>query len=179
MSRLIGVFTRRATDFLALLGAVGVVAMLVHITTYVITRHLFSAPVPATVEIVSYYYMILIAFLPIAWAERRGDMITVEIFGQFFKGPVRKINAVFVALVTAAAYGALTYTTWLMAMRAFESKTFVISLQTAVPIWPGYFILPIAFGLAAIVTILKLYLILVDAEPEPEESVSPEEEFRE
>lgn len=178
MTTLIGTFTRRATDLFAMLGAVGVVAMLVHITTYVVTRHLFAAPVPATVEIVSYYYMVLIAFLPVAWAERRGEMISVEVFAHFFKGPWQKIDAVFVALVTAGAYMALTYTTWLMAMRAFDSKTFVISLKIAVPVWPGYFALPAAFGLAAIVTLLRLYLILAGSGPETGKPAAPQEEFR-
>lgn len=164
MTRLIGEVTRRATGLFALLGAIGIAAMLIHITAYVISRHVLSAPIPATVEIVSYYYMVLIAFLPIAWAERRGDMIAVEVFAGLFRGPLKKINQIFVGLVTAAAYGALTYTTWLMAMRAFNSKSFVISLKVAVPVWPGYFILPIAFGLAMIVVLLRLYLIAVDAE---------------
>jgi TRAP-type C4-dicarboxylate transport system permease small subunit len=145
----------RVTDGLALLGAVGVVAMLVHITAYVILRQAFHMPVPATVEIVSYYYMILIAFLPIAWAERRGDMISIEIFAPLMKGRIGRINEIFVALVTGAVYLTLTYTTWLVAMREFATRSFVISLSVAIPVWPSYFVLPIAFGLAAIVTLYR------------------------
>ena len=138
---------------LALLGAVGVAAMLVHVTAYVVMRHLMSSPVPATVEIVSYYYMVLVAFLPIAWAERRGDMISVEVFEPLFPGWMNRWNGTFVALVTCGAYVALTYTTWLVAMREFEARSFVISLSTAIPTWPSYFILPAAFALAALVSL--------------------------
>jgi TRAP-type C4-dicarboxylate transport system permease small subunit len=145
----------RISDGLALLGAVGVVAMLVHITAYVIMRQFSHAPVPATVEIVSYYYMVLIAFLPIAWAERRGEMISIEIFAHLMTGRIGRINEVFVALVTAGVYVMLTYTTWLVAMREFSARSFVISLSVVIPVWPGYFVLPIGFALAAVVTLYR------------------------
>ena len=145
----------RISDGLALVGAVGVVAMLVHITAYVIMRQFSHSPVPATVEIVSYYYMILIAFLPIAWAERRGDMISIEIFAFLMKGRVGRINEIFVAVVTAGVYAMLTYTTWLVAMREFSARSFVISLSVAIPVWPSYFVLPVGFGLAAVVTLYR------------------------
>jgi TRAP-type C4-dicarboxylate transport system permease small subunit len=145
----------RVTDGLALLGAVGVIAMLIHITAYVILRQLTNTPIPATVEIVSYYYMILIAFLPLAWAERRGEMISIEIFAGLMKGRVARFNEIFVALVTAGAYGVLAYTTWMVAMREFASRSFVISLSVALPVWPSYFVLPIAFGLAALVSLYR------------------------
>ena len=145
----------RISDGLALLGAVGVVAMLVHITAYVIMRQFSHSPVPATVEIVSYYYMVLIAFLPLAWAERRGEMISIEIFAPLMKGRVGRINEIFVALVTSGVYAVLTYTTWLVAMREFSARSFVLSLSVVIPVWPGYFVLPIGFALAALVTLYR------------------------
>ena len=145
----------RISDGLALVGAIGVVAMLVHITAYVVLRQFSHAPVPATVEIVSYYYMILITFLPIAWAERRGEMISIEIFAPLMTGRVGRINEIFVALVTSGVYAVLTYTTWLVAMREFSARSFVISLSVAIPVWPSYFVLPIGFALAAVVTLYR------------------------
>ncbi len=145
----------QVTSGMALLGAVGIIAMLVHITAYVILRNLVSTPVPATVEIVSHYYMVAIAFLPVAWAERRGDMISVEIFSNLLVGRIGRINTVFVAIVTCGAYLALTYTTWIVAMREFTARSYVISLSVAIPVWPTYFILPVAFALAALVALYR------------------------
>lgn len=156
----------RVSDGLALLGAVGVIAMLVHITAYVIMRNVLHAPVPATVEIVSYYYMILIAFLPIAWAERRGDMISIEIFAPLLKGRIGRIDEIFVALVTSGVYAVLTYTTWLVAMREFAARSFVISLSTVIPVWPSYFVLPVAFALAALVTLYRGFAPKQQTKPE-------------
>lgn len=151
---------------LALVGALAMVAMLVHITGYVISRHVMRTPIPATVEIVSQYYMVLLAFLPIAWAERRGDMITVDIFSHFFTGRIGRINEIFVALISAAAYAALAYTTWVVAMREFAVKSFVISLSIAIPIWPAYFALPIGFALAAVVAFYRGFVSPIEGSQE-------------
>jgi TRAP-type C4-dicarboxylate transport system permease small subunit len=145
----------RLSSGLALVGAAAVVAMLLHVVVYVVMRHVASAPVPATIEIVSYYYMVAIAFLPVAWAERRGDMITVEVFESLFPPAVRRWNAALVSLICFCAYCALTYTTWTVAMREFAAGSFVISLNVALPTWPGYFALPAGFGLAALVSLFQ------------------------
>jgi TRAP-type C4-dicarboxylate transport system permease small subunit len=154
------------------MGAVGVIAMLLHVTAYVVMRHVMSAPVPATVEIVSRYYMVLIAFLPLAWAERRGDMISIEIFAHLTPPAVKPWVTALVSLVTLGAYVLLTYTTWQVAMRELASRSFVISLSVAIPVWPGYFILPAGFGLAALVCLYRFLETLFpapghDREPDP------------
>lgn len=157
-----------AASGLALVGALAILAMLVNVTAYVVMRLVLSSPVPATVEIVSRYYMVLIAFLPLAWAERRGDMITITIFENLLPPPGRRVVAVFVALVTVAAYALLTWTTWLVAMREFAAGSFVISLNVALPTWPGYFALPAGFGLAAIVSAYRAVTLLAPPRDRPE-----------
>jgi TRAP-type C4-dicarboxylate transport system permease small subunit len=159
-------FVNRIAAGLALIGAVGVVVMLLHITAYVVLRLFLASPIPATVEIVSTYYMVVVAFLPLAWAERRGDMITIEVFGTFYRGPVRRGVNLFVAVVTAAVYLVLTYTTWQVALREFETGSFVISLHHAIPTWPGYFALPVGFALAAVVALYRI-LDVVDPTQKP------------
>jgi TRAP-type C4-dicarboxylate transport system permease small subunit len=72
----------------------------------------------------------------------------------------------FVALVTACVYVALTYTTWLVAVREFRAGSFVISLSVAIPTWPCYFVLPLGFALAAIVALHRLWQT-VFGEPQP------------
>lgn len=166
MREKLNAFANAVTDFMALIGAVAVVAMLVHIVAYVISRHVMASPIPATVEIVSRYYMVAIAFLPIAWADKRGDMISVEVFGWLLAGALKRANAIVITLVTVAAYLTLTYTTWLIAMREFAAKSFTISLSIAVPTWPSYFLLPVAFGLASLVALLRLGLLLTGEMPQ-------------
>lgn len=162
------ILLRYLTNVLALVGAVGVIAMLLHVTADVIGRQLFARPVPATVEIVSRYYMVLIAFLPLAWTERRNEMISVDILAALFRGRLDRINMVCVHFLSLAAFVFLTYTTWFAALREHESGSFVLSLSVAVPVWPAYFILPVGFALASLVSAVKLYLCLTGREAEPD-----------
>lgn len=150
----------RVTSGLALVGAIAVVAMLLHVTAYVLMRHVMSAPVPATVEIVSRYYMVAIAFLPLAWAERRGDMISIEVFAHLTPQAIRPWVGALVSLVTFGAYVLLTYTTFSVALRELTTRSFVISLSVAIPVWPGYFILPVGFALAALVCLYRFFTLL-------------------
>lgn len=91
-------------------------------------------------------------------------MIAVDIFSALFRGPFDHINRLFVHLLTFTAFAFLTYTTWFAAMREYEAGSFVLSLSVAVPVWPGYFILPLGFALAALVSALKLCLCLAGQE---------------
>ncbi|MCT7378369.1 TRAP transporter small permease [Chelativorans salis] len=159
---------RHLTNALALVAAAGVLAMLLHVTADIVGRQIFGRPVPATVEIVSRYYMLLIAFLPLAWTERRGEMIAVDVFAGLFRGRWERVDKVLVNVLSFAAFAFLTYTTWFAAMREFGSGSFVLSLSVAVPVWPGYFVLPLAFALASLVSALKLYLCLTGTEDSAE-----------
>lgn len=163
-------FAARLSGWLALIGAIGIFAMLIHVTTDVILRQFISRPIPATVEIVSRYYMIFIAFLPLGWSQLRGDMIVVEVFSGAYRGVVKKVKNLLVKLLITLCYGALAYTTYLSAMREFGVGSYVVSLGFVIPTWPSYFVLPISFGLATCVSLLQVFLEIVP-ETGPQESV--------
>ncbi len=67
----------RAMNVTAAIAAAGALVMMLHICAEVVSRNLFGAPIPATVEIVSQYYMVVPAFLPLALLERRRGMVSV------------------------------------------------------------------------------------------------------
>lgn len=148
----------RALLAVAILAAL---AMMIHVSVDVFARTALNAPLRQTNQVVAAYYMIAVAFLPLAWAERRGDMIVVEVFGTLYPRPLRRWLDALVALTGAAAYSALTYTTFLVAVREFTAKSFVISLSIAVPTWPGYFVLPVSFALAALVCLHKAVAVVL------------------
>ncbi len=153
------------TDALAVLGAVGILAMMVHIPVDVFLRELFGLPVPGTIEIVSRYDMVAVGFLALPWAIRRGQMIKAELLGSLFTGRIGWLNAILGQLLCALAYGILAWTTWAEAMKEFRSGTFVMSLNTALVVWPGYFFLPVAFALAFVVAATSAGLLMAGRDP--------------
>lgn len=154
-------FVNRMSSIFSLIGGLGIFLMLLHVTADVILRQLFGFPPPATVLVVSHYYMVMIAFFPLGWSELRGDMISVEVLSGLFKGKILKVKTILIDLLIAAVYGFLAIHTWAIAMSELKVGSYQVSLGVVIPIWPSYFILPIAFAVACLVVLLRIYFYLL------------------
>lgn len=169
MSHLFGL-ADRLSRMLVFIASIGVVLMMIHVCADIIARTLTGASLPATVEIVSYYYMVLVAFLPLAWVEWKGGMVTVELIEFVLSPRLRRISDASVALIACAIYCVLTYATWATAMKNFDTGTFVIALQAKIITWPGYFLPTAGFALAAFITAVRFIKITTNHADEAEET---------
>lgn len=142
----------RVTQVLALIGALGLVALLLHVSAEVMARNLFGRPIPATNQIVSHYYMVLIAFLPLGWVERSRAMISVELIEGFLPATVRRLSDGLVAVLSTGVYAAIAWVTLGVALKNYDVGSFVEVLGHRLPIWPTYALPPLGFALAALVT---------------------------
>jgi TRAP-type C4-dicarboxylate transport system permease small subunit len=148
-------FATRSVRILALIASVGTVAMMLHICIDVALRDFFRISLDTTPEIVARYYMVVVAFLPLAWLERRNGMISVELL-EWALGPrARQVSDIFVALFSTLVYGVLAWTTARSALRHFEVGTFVEFTDYKMPVWHSHFLPPLGFFLAALVCLLK------------------------
>lgn len=146
----------KLTGFLSYLGMLGVLAMMLHICADVIARSVFEVSIPATLEMVTRYYMLMLVLMPLAWVERKRFMIAVEAFsGLFGKVGVRVVD-VLVAVICIGVYAVLTVSTWEKAAEQFSVGAYIVALDTQIIIWPGYFALPFGFGLAALVCLIRI-----------------------
>ena len=145
----------RLAQWLALVGALGIAAMLLHVGADVLTRNLLGRPIPATNEIVSSYYMVLIAFLPLAWVERRRGMVTVDLIDALLTPTTRRLSDVFVALLATALYLVIAWVGWQSAVSRWQIGAFIDVLGHRLPVWPTYFLPPAGFLLAAMVTLQR------------------------
>jgi len=100
--------------------------------------------------------MVALAFIPLAWVERSGGMVQVEIMEGLMSPGMTKVSDWLVALLSTLIYAALFWVTLQTALKNFDTGTFVMSQSTRLVTWPGYFILPAGFGIAALVTGLRL-----------------------
>lgn len=146
----------RLTAGLGLLGTLGLVAMMIHVTADVIGRTFWSVSIPATIEIVTRYYMITLVLLPLGWVEWSGKMITVDVFTDILGPKVIPYTDTLVALLSAFVYVMFTQATWLKAVEQYELGAYVMSLDTPIPVWPTYFVLPASFALATFVCLARI-----------------------
>lgn len=127
-------------------AGLALVAMLLHVNADVIGRTLLGMPVPMTTEIVSYYYMVAVVFLPLAAVAFAGGHITVELIGQRLTGRARQALMGFAAAVAVVYFAALTWHTGDAALAKLAIGEYVIG-QAMLTIWPTRFLVPLGCGL--------------------------------
>jgi TRAP-type C4-dicarboxylate transport system permease small subunit len=156
--------SRLIDQALLAIGCVFLFVMMLHITVDVLARALFNFGIIGTLETVSYYHMVLAVLLPLAFVERTGENIRVDVLVQ--QAPVRLQLAFYVVacLVGLAFFGALT---WQGALDAWQStvREETIMSNFLFYIWPSRWALPIAFGATWLATLNNLVQALARRQP--------------
>lgn len=166
---------RRGSDLFAWIGGIALVVMMLEISADVILRTLFNKPLPLTVEIVSYYYMVAVVFMPMALVEFTGHHISVNLVTQHLKKPA-KLTVQFIAMAAALVYFALmTFQTGRQALESLQMNEYLMG-AFALPTWPGRFTLPLGCGVYCLVLIVRLVQVCrgvdIDAEFESDSNLT-------
>ncbi|KAA0875631.1 TRAP transporter small permease [Nitrincola tapanii] len=152
----------KVTLALMLVGVLAVVAMMLHITLDVMLRTTLNYSVPATERIVTRYYMVALALLPLGWVEWSKNMITVEAFTQLYGKYGFLILSLLTSLLSAVIYYLLGVATWGQAIEQFNLGSYIMSLNLVIPIWPAYFFVPVALFVAMFVCLARIPLMLTN-----------------
>jgi len=89
------------------LAGVAMVLMMAHITIEVSGRYFFNARMVGTLEVVSFYYMVILVFLGFGYVESRREHIRVDLFVQMMPVPVQFLLYVFACLLGLWFFGML------------------------------------------------------------------------
>lgn len=156
-------FIDKATFVLAIIAALAVVTMMVQVSLDVLLDVLFNTPVPATLTLVSGYYMPLITFLPLAFVERLENHISVEVLTQFFPSRGQKHLYGWTFLFCCIVCGMLTYATWIEAVDKYHIGSFSIERGIKIVNWPVRFSAPAGYGLMCLLFLLKFLVYITGA----------------
>ncbi len=153
MTRLV-TLAASAAKLLGYVGAIAVVAMMLHITLDVALRNLFRISLDTVPEIVARYYMTALAFLPLAWLEIRRDMISVELLDFTLSDGARRWSDALVMTVATVIYGLLAWTNWDKAISETRVGTLVEIATWKMPVWHSFWFPAIGFTFAAAIAAL-------------------------
>lgn len=128
----------------AWLSGAFVLLMAVHMTLDVVTKHFFSLPVTGTLEVVSFYYMIGIVFLPIGWLELRDRQISVDLVHDVLPSRGRRLLRLFTGLLGIGFFTVLAIRTGHDAIRSVRIAEVAMG-EATLPIWPTRLFLPLGF----------------------------------
>lgn len=151
------------TNITTVIGGLAIALMMLHVTLAVAARYLLGTPLPGTMTIVSYYYMIIAAYIPLAYAEQKEAHISVEVLTEQLPAGVQRHLAGWGLLLSATVFTVLTWRTWIEAVGKYSDGASVVQGNASIIIWPTYFVLPIGFALMALVAVYKFLLYLTGA----------------
>jgi len=144
----------RLSSVLLVLGGIAMAVMMVNVAVDIVTRNLLRITVPGTLELVSYYYMVAVVFLPLAFVQRSRGHVMIELFtlwlprrvNAFIDAIVYLLGAIGLGLFTYAAFGKAIYMTGVN-----EMQFGVID----VVVWPGRWFVPIGCGAMVLQLLLQ------------------------
>ena len=145
------------TNVLAYIGGLGIVIMMLHIVLDVAGREIVGVPLDGTTEIVSFYNMVVVTFLPLAYVSHHEGHITVELFTRGLgKRRLAALEAV-VGIFCLAFVIVFVTETWIAAEESRDTGEMWETSDDLITIWPSRYVLPLGAGLMAIYMVVRIY----------------------
>lgn len=146
--------------------------MMLHVSADVTGRYFFGRPLEGTTEIVSAYYMVIVAYLPWAYLARNDTHIAVDLFTRLMPMGFAHWLDVMVKIVVALYLIAFVSQTGSQAIGQTRIQEVWQAGTTFIPVWPTRWLPPVAGSLMLIYLVLKIADDIVKGpQPKPARSV--------
>lgn len=146
--------------FLALLSGLAVFGLMVLAVVSVGGRNAFNAPLPGYVDWIE-QAMPLIAFMGIAYVQRDGGHIRMDIVVSKLKGRALWFFELLSVILILLLMTALVWGSWEHFLRAFDFNAPLwsrdSSIDIGIPIWPAKLLAPVAFGVLCLRLLLQVW----------------------
>ena len=156
----LGRWLSRLTDAMTILGGLAIALMMLHVTADVAGRFIFGTPIPGTITVVSHYYMIVAAFVPLAFAAQKNAHISVEVVTDRLPSVIKRHLEGWTLLLSAAVFALVAVRSWEVALSKYGIDASVVQGNTSIPVWPSYFVLPVGLGLMTVVLVYQFVVYL-------------------
>lgn len=138
----------RALDWLqskmAVLSGIILFVMMLLVVSNTLTRKFLNAPIPGAFEFTQ-SLLTLAIFLSLAYTQRTGGHISVDVITRHLTGGARRLTRMFGHLLGVACFAWATYANWGFAMQSLDMNEQEWG-EITYPLWPVK--LMICFGLA-------------------------------
>ena len=132
------------TWILTATGGMCLLLMMLQMVIDVGMTHFFKFPIEGNLEVVSYYYMVGVVFLPLGMVELRNEHISVDLFIRTLPKVFQNIIYIIGCVISASFFVILTYQTFLDAINSTKLNEVMMG-SNYVTIWPSRWFLPIGF----------------------------------
>ena len=140
--------------FLVFVASAFIVLMALHVAADILARLVFKESLDATTEIVSHYYMVGVAFLPLLHLRRKNVMIKVELLAGLMSARVIRGLDISTDLLLAIWFLLWAWYTAGHAIHKTQIGEFVDTTVDMLAIWPSRWLLPIGMSVAGLYCLL-------------------------
>jgi TRAP-type C4-dicarboxylate transport system permease small subunit len=157
----------RIEKLTALLCGIGIFVLMLIGVVHVLGRKFFNMPIFGYIDIVE-IMMAFMVFMAIAYTERLGGHIRMELFVNKLQGRWLAAFELIGVVLGLGIIGLLTYHSWGHAVRAYQLGDSTIDAQ--LPLWPSKLIVPLSLGLLFIRLLVSLWAytrLLIDPSKRP------------
>lgn len=141
-------------SLLTLAGGIAIFLLVLLATVNILGRWLFSSPISGYVDWVE-QAMAFIAFLGIAYTQRMGGHIRMDILVGHFRGRFLWFTELLTTLLMLVVTSVLIYGSYMHFWRAYSIGD--SSLDINLPIWPAKLVVPVALTILALRLLLQLW----------------------
>lgn len=144
----------RLESLLTLGGGVMIFLLVLLATTNVLGRWLFDLPISGYIDWVE-QSMAFIAFLGLAYTQRLGEHIRMDMLIGRLHGRLLWVMELFGTLSMLLISLILTYGSWLHFLRAWQIGD--SSLDIDLPVWPAKLVVSVALGMLSLRLLIQLW----------------------
>ncbi|MCA1243314.1 TRAP transporter small permease [Stappia stellulata] len=155
----------RGIKAVSIAAGLSIVAMMLQVTADVALRYLTGTGLPGTLTIVSYYYMVIVAFVPLAFAELQRAHIQMELVTDLLPRRLSRQIGGWGLLFTGLVTGALTVRGFEEALNQMRIGASQVQGTTSIDTWPAHFALPLGAGLMTLLVALRFLQFLAGCLP--------------
>jgi TRAP-type C4-dicarboxylate transport system permease small subunit len=148
--------------------------MMLHVSADVSGRYFFGRPIEGTTEVVSAYYMVVVAYLPWAYLSRNDTHIAVDIFTRLMPMGFAHWLDVVVKVVVALYLVVFIYQTGSQAINQTRIHEVWQAGTTYIPVWPSRWVPPVAASLMLLYLVVKILDDIIKG-PQPKPAQTLEE----
>ena len=145
---------------LAILSGLAVFSLMILAVFSVGGRNFFNQPLPGYVDWIE-QIMPLIAFMGVAYTQRDGGHIRMDIFVGLFRGRALWLVELITTVAVLLLMLLLVWGSWAHFERSFDWNAPMwsrdSSMDIALPIWPAKILAPIAFGVLSLRLMLQIW----------------------
>jgi TRAP-type C4-dicarboxylate transport system permease small subunit len=150
----------RVERALALLSGLAVFSLMILAVISVGGRNFFNQPLPGYVDWIE-QIMPLIAFMGVAYTQRDGGHIRMDIFVGLFRGRALWVVELVTTIAVLILMVLLVWGSWAHFQRSFDFNAPLWSRDSSIdiglPIWPAKLLAPIAFAVLSLRLLLQVW----------------------